>query len=67
MLRCLTAGESHGKGMVAILEGFPAGLSVDIAGINKELKRRQSGFGRGPRMQIEDDRAEIISGLKNNP
>ena len=66
MLRCLTAGESHGKGMVAILEGFPAGLAVDTAAINKELKRRQSGFGRGRRMQIENDRAEIISGLKNN-
>ncbi|MBU4252916.1 MAG: chorismate synthase [Candidatus Omnitrophica bacterium] len=66
MLRCLTAGESHGKGMVAILEGIPAGLKVDAAAINKELKRRQSGFGRGKRMQIENDRAEIISGLKNN-
>jgi chorismate synthase len=66
MLRCLTAGESHGKGIVAILEGFPAGLKVDPAAINKELKRRQSGFGRGKRMQIENDRVEIISGLKNN-
>jgi len=66
MLRCLTAGESHGKGMVAILEGFPAGLKVDALDINKELKRRQSGFGRGKRMKIENDRAEIISGLKNN-
>ena len=65
MLRCLTAGESHGKGMVAILEGVPAGLKVDAAAINKELKRRQSGFGRGRRMQIENDRAEIVSGLKN--
>lgn len=66
MLRCLTAGESHGKGIVAILEGFPAGLPVEVAAINKELKRRQSGFGRGKRMQIEDDKAEIVSGLKNN-
>ncbi len=66
MLRCLTAGESHGKGMVAILEGLPAGLRIDLAAINKELKRRQSGFGRGKRMQIERDRAEITSGLKNN-
>jgi len=65
MLRFLTAGESHGKGMVAILEGFPAGLKVEAAAINKELKRRQSGFGRGRRMRIENDRAEIISGLKN--
>lgn len=66
MLRCLTAGESHGKGIIAILEGIPAGLKIDTANINKELKRRQSGFGRGKRMQIENDRAEIISGLKNN-
>ncbi|MDP3041291.1 MAG: chorismate synthase, partial [Candidatus Omnitrophota bacterium] len=57
---------SHGKGMVALLEGVPAGLKVDAAAINKELKRRQSGFGRGTRMQIENDRAEIVSGLKNN-
>jgi chorismate synthase len=66
MLRCLTAGESHGKGMVAILEGLCAGLTVDVLDINKELKRRQSGFGRGQRMKIENDRVEIISGLKNN-
>ena len=66
MLRCLTAGESHGKGMVAILEGFPAGLKVDAAGINKELIRRQFGFGRGKRMKLENDRVEIISGLKND-
>ena len=66
MLRCLTSGESHGKGMVAILEGMPAGLKVDVAGINKELKRRQFGFGRGQRMNLENDRVEIISGLKNN-
>jgi len=66
MLRSLTAGESHGKGMVAILEGVPAGLKVDASAINKELKRRQFGFGRGKRMKIENDRVEIISGLKNN-
>jgi len=66
MLRYLTAGESHGKAIVAILEGFPAGLKVDIDKINKELKRRQSGFGRGKRMKIENDRVEIASGLKNN-
>jgi len=66
MLRFLTAGESHGKGITAILEGFPAGLKVETAAINKELKRRQSGFGRGTRMQIEHDRIEIVSGLKKN-
>ena len=66
MLNCLTAGESHGKGMVAILEGMPAGLKIDVACVNKELSRRQKGFGRGKRMQIENDSVEIISGLKNN-
>jgi len=65
MLRYLTAGESHGKALVAILEGMPAGLKLDILRINQELKRRQSGFGRGKRMQIEKDNAQIISGTKN--
>jgi chorismate synthase len=65
MLRCLTAGESHGKGILAILEGLPAGLEVDGALINRELKLRQAGFGRGKRMQIEKDKAQIVSGLKN--
>lgn len=65
MLRFLTAGESHGKALVTILEGIPAGLKVDVSGINLELKRRQQGIGRGKRMQIEKDKAEIISGLKN--
>ena len=66
MLNYLTAGESHGKGIVAILEGLPAGLKLDTAYVNKELSRRQKGFGRGKRMQIEHDTAEIVSGLKNN-
>jgi chorismate synthase len=66
MLRYLTAGESHGRGIVAILEGMPAGLKLDVAKINSELKRRQQGFGRGKRMQMENDSAKIISGLKNN-
>jgi chorismate synthase len=65
MLRYLTAGESHGRAIIAILEGMPAGLKVGVAKINQELKRRQSGFGRGKRMQIEKDKAQIISGLKN--
>lgn len=64
MLRYLTAGESHGKALVAILDGLPAGLKVDINKINQELKRRQQGFGRGRRMQIEKDKAQILSGLK---
>ncbi|MCM8781043.1 MAG: chorismate synthase [Candidatus Omnitrophica bacterium] len=66
MLRYLTAGESHGKGVVAILDGMPAGLKVKLDFINQELRRRQSGFGRGKRMQIEKDKAEIISGLRAN-
>lgn len=65
MLRFLTAGESHGKALLAILEGMPAGLKVDAGIVNHELSRRQQGFGRGKRMQIEKDRAEIVSGLKN--
>ncbi len=66
MLRNLTAGESHGKALIAILEGMPAGLRIDLVAINQELKRRQSGFGRGKRMKLENDQAKIISGLKNN-
>lgn len=66
MLRLLTAGESHGRAIVAILEGMPAGLKINLEFINKELKRRQSGFGRGKRMQIENDRAQLLSGLKGN-
>lgn len=66
MLRFLTAGESHGKALIAILEGMPAGLKVGVDFINKELRRRQQGYGRGRRMQIEKDQAEILSGLKSN-
>jgi len=66
MLRLLTAGESHGRGILAILDGMPAGLKIDTALINLELKRRQAGFGRGGRMKIENDRAQILSGLKNS-
>lgn len=64
MLRFLTAGESHGQALVAILEGMPAGLKIDSARINLELKRRQQGIGRGKRMQMEKDKVEILSGLK---
>ena len=64
MLRLLTAGESHGRGLVAILDGFPAGVPIDAAAINAELKRRQMGFGRGKRMQIESDSCQIISGVR---
>ncbi len=63
-IRFLTAGESHGKGLVAILEGFPANLFVTAENINSELIRRQKGYGRGGRMKIEKDQVEIFSGVK---
>jgi len=63
MLRFLTAGESHGEALVGILEGMPAGMRINVSDINKELERRQLGYGRGQRMQIEHDRAKILSGL----
>jgi len=62
-LRFLTAGESHGPALNAILEGMPAGLELDAALINRELLRRKSGFGAGERMQIEKDRVDILSGV----
>src|SRR6476646_9000281 len=64
MLRFLTAGESHGKGLVAIVEGVPAGLSIDFDAVTRELRRRQGGYGRGRRMAIESDRAEAVSGIR---
>jgi chorismate synthase len=64
MLRFLTAGESHGQALVAILEGLPAGLRVDFDAITHDLRRRQGGYGRGRRMAIETDRAEILSGVR---
>lgn len=65
MFRFTTAGESHGRALVAILEGLPAGLPVDGELINRELERRQWGYGRGGRMKIERDRAEILSGVRH--
>ena len=65
MLRFLTGGESHGEALLGILDGMPAGLKVDTAFIDKELERRQEGHGRGDRMNIEKDRARILSGLKS--
>ena len=64
-LRFTTAGESHGQALVAILEGLPAGLRVDIEGIDQELTRRQWGYGRGGRMKIERDHAESLSGVRH--
>jgi len=65
MFRFLTAGESHGKGLVAVVEGVPAGLAVDEDYIARDLARRQTGYGRGARMVIEQDRAEILSGVRH--
>jgi chorismate synthase len=65
MFRFTTAGESHGQALVAIVEGLPAGLPVDVNGINTELVRRQWGYGRGGRMKIEQDQAEILSGIRH--
>lgn len=59
-----TAGESHGRGLLALVEGMPAGVAVDVAFINAELKRRQGGYGRGGRQKIEEDKAEILSGVR---
>jgi chorismate synthase len=65
MLRFLTAGESHGQGLVVVLEGMPAGLALDTAQVNAELRRRQGGYGRGRRMLIESDRVEVLSGVRH--
>src|SRR6478672_918969 len=63
--RFTTAGESHGKALAAIVEGLPAGLSIDIAKINHELWRRQQGYGRGGRQKIESDEIQILSGVRH--
>jgi chorismate synthase len=63
-LRYLTAGESHGRALVAILEGLPAGLGISLKTIEDELARRRHGYGRGPRMKIEKDALEIVSGVR---
>ncbi len=62
-LRFLTAGESHGPSMLAILEGIPAGLALPAQAIQQDLLRRQSGYGAGPRMKIEQDEVQILSGV----
>lgn len=66
MLSYLTAGESHGPQLTAILDGLPAGLPVDITGINFQLARRQKGYGRGGRMKIESDSVDIVSGVRGS-
>src|SRR5438105_8096871 len=65
MLRFLTAGESHGQMLVAILDGVPAGLALDFDAVTAELRRRQGGYGRGRRMAIESDRADTLSGVRH--
>ncbi|MGA9977079.1 MAG: chorismate synthase [Candidatus Sulfotelmatobacter sp.] len=65
MLRYLTAGESHGEALIAYISGLPAGITVDQAFVDRELWRRQQGYGRGGRMKIERDRAHILSGVRH--
>ena len=64
MIRYLTSGESHGPMLVGMIEGLPAGLSIDVARIDLDLVRRQGGYGRGARMKIEADRAQVVTGLR---
>jgi chorismate synthase len=64
MIRFLTAGESHGKALTTIVDGFPSNLRISEGYINQQLKRRQAGYGRGLRMKIESDKAEILSGVR---
>ena len=65
MLRFLSCGESHGPALVAVLDGMPAGLPIDIDAVNEELSRRQQGYGRGNRQKIEKDTAEFLGGLRH--
>jgi chorismate synthase len=65
MLRYFTAGESHGEALIAVLSGLPAGLKVELPFIDRELWRRQQGYGRGGRMKIERDAAHIVSGIRH--
>ena len=64
-LRLTTAGESHGPALVAVVEGLPAGLVLDRAAIDADLLRRQQGYGRSPRQQIEQDTVEVLAGLRH--
>ncbi len=66
MLSFVTAGESHGETLVATLSGMPAGVPVDLARVNRELWRRQQGYGRGGRMKIESDKVHIVSGVRHS-
>src|SRR5215813_14162100 len=66
MLRFETAGESHGECLVATLQGLPAGIPISLEAVNRELWRRQQGYGRGGRMKIETDTAEIVAGVRHS-
>src|SRR5215471_11455676 len=66
MLRFETAGESHGECLVATMNGLPAGIPISLEAVNHELWRRQQGYGRGGRMKIETDRAEIVAGVRHS-
>jgi chorismate synthase len=66
MLRYWTAGESHGKTLLALVDGFPAGVTLETGSIDRELERRQGGYGRGGRQRIETDRVEILTGVWHN-
>src|SRR5256886_14218547 len=65
MLRFLTAGESHGRGLVVVVEGLPAGLPITIEEIQAELGRRRLGYGRGPRMRFEQDELTLLGGVRH--
>ncbi len=65
MIRFSTAGESHGEALIALVSGIPAGVSVDLEFVNRELWRRQQGYGRGGRMKIETDKAHVLSGVRH--
>src|SRR3712207_8922673 len=64
-LRVVTAGESHGPGLTCVVEGLPAGLELDREAVNRDMARRQLGHGRGGRMKIEKDTAEVTSGVRH--
>ena len=65
MLRFLTAGESHGRALVVIVDGLPAGLTLDPGTVARDLRRRQGGYGRGRRMAIESDTAVVMAGVRH--
>src|SRR6478736_6620113 len=65
MLRYLTAGESHGRALVVIVEGLPAGMPIAVEQVQDELARRRLGYGRGPRMKFEQDEVTIVGGVRH--